>query len=100
MQDNRDEYQSPSEQLRAIGATLEERDAPVSLGKIIDRLGEAGIGMTLIILTVPALIPIPGPFGFFFGTLIALVAFQLMFGAGRLWLPQIIRKRTLPPKPG
>ena len=86
-----------SGQLTAIGRRIEGHGMPsVPLGELVDGLGQAGIGMTILLLTLPALIPIPGPFGMVFGSLIAFVSVQLMFGARRLWLPELVRRRPLP----
>ena len=86
-----------SGQLAAIGRRIDALDAPsIALGELVDGLGQAGIGMTILILTLPALIPVPGPFGMVFGSLIAFVSVQLMFGARRLWLPEVVRRRLLP----
>lgn len=68
----------------------------VSLGAIVDRLGTDGLGFVLLLLTLPTLIPVPGPFGMVFGALIALVALQLVSGRRTLWLPERLRRRTLP----
>jgi hypothetical protein len=68
----------------------------ISLGEILDRLGSSALGLLLLILTIPALIPIPGPFGMIFGTLVALVAAQLLLGNRRMWLPQLVRARQVP----
>jgi hypothetical protein len=83
-----------SGRLEAIGASLTgER---VSLGEILDKLGPSALGLLLLILTIPALIPIPGPLGVVFGTLVALVAGQLLLGNRRMWMPQFVRARQLP----
>lgn len=75
---------------------LMDRGGSVPLGEVIDGLGQAGIGMTLLVLTLPALIPIPGPFGLIFGSIVAFLSAQLIFGARRLWLPEALRARALP----
>jgi hypothetical protein len=67
----------------------------ISLGEIVDGLGQTGIGLTLLLLTLPALIPIPGPFGLVFGSILAFVSLQLMFGARRLWLPAWAHRRGM-----
>ncbi|HEY8563991.1 MAG TPA: exopolysaccharide biosynthesis protein [Beijerinckiaceae bacterium] len=79
-----------------LGLASSLRQDRVSLGEVVDRLGAEGLGLVLLVLTLPTLIPIPGPFGITFGTLIALVALQVMTGAQGLWLPQGLRRRTVP----
>jgi hypothetical protein len=90
------ERATASAQLMALGAKLKGRTDGVSLGEIVDGLGRTGLGMTLLLLSLPALIPIPGPFGLVFGSIVALVSLQLMLGARRLMLPEFVRARALP----
>nr|WP_246736234.1 exopolysaccharide biosynthesis protein [Enterovirga sp. DB1703] len=68
----------------------------VQLGELFDRLGYEGFGLALLVLTLPTIIPTPGPVGMTFGTVIALVALQVMFGARGVWLPAFLRRRTVP----
>jgi hypothetical protein len=68
----------------------------VTIGTIVDRLGADGLGLALLVLTLPTLIPIPGPFGITFGTLLALLALQTMAGARSLWLPGPLRRVSAP----
>lgn len=68
----------------------------VRIGDIFARLGPAGIGLAVLVLALPALIPIPGPFGMVFGTCLSLVAVQMIFGARRLWLPRLLADRRVP----
>jgi hypothetical protein len=89
------ERATASMQLAALCKRLEGRVGDVTLGEITDGLGRTGIGMTLLLLSLPALIPIPGPFGLVFGSIVALVSLQLMFGARRLLLPNWVRKRSI-----
>lgn len=79
--------------LDTAGLLRKER---VTLGEVFDRLGPDGFGLALLLLTLPTLIPVPGPLGMTFGTLIALVALQVMVGARALWLPSVLHRRPLP----
>ncbi|WP_315771056.1 MULTISPECIES: exopolysaccharide biosynthesis protein [unclassified Bradyrhizobium] len=83
-----------SRRLLAIARTV--RSEEPSIGELFDRLESEGLGLTLLLLTLPALIPLPGPFGMVFGTLVALVALQILLGAERLWLPEPLRRRPVP----
>jgi hypothetical protein len=94
--DSMRESSTASAQLMALSRRLKDRDGGVPLGEIVDGLGRTGIGMTLLLLSLPALIPIPGPFGLAFGSIVALVSLQLMLGARRLLLPGFVRARELP----
>ena len=79
--------------LEAAGLLRQDR---VTLGALFERLGPEGLGLALLLLTLPTLIPVPGPIGMTFGPLIAFVALQVMAGARALWLPAMLRRRTLP----
>ena len=68
----------------------------VSIGTVIDRLGPSSLGLVLLILTITAIIPIPGPIGMILGSCLALVALQVIAGARRVWLPRWLRERGLP----
>jgi hypothetical protein len=68
----------------------------VSIGTVIDRLGPSSLGLVLLILTIPAIIPIPGPVGMVLGSCLALIALQVIAGARRVWLPRWLRRRGLP----
>jgi hypothetical protein len=87
----------PSERLAALGIRVGEASGDISLGMLIDQLGPAGIGMALLMLTLPALIPLPGPAGVVLGLLVSAVALQVLCGARRLWMPAWLRRRDLPP---
>jgi hypothetical protein len=47
-------------------------------------------------MSLPALIPLPGPFGIAFGLGLAFIGAQICSGAKRLWLPDWVRQRNLP----
>jgi hypothetical protein len=83
-------------QLQTLYVRVEQREGGIAIGEIVDSLGRAGLGMTLLVLSLPALIPIPGPFGMVFGTIVAIMSAQLMFGARRLILPRVLRVCELP----
>lgn len=70
--------------------------AQVSIGDVVDQLGASSLGLILLILTIPAIIPIPGPIGIILGSCLALVAVQVIVGARRVWLPTWLRDRNLP----
>ncbi len=79
-----------------LAAVSRSRGDSVTFGGLFDRLGPEGMGLALLLLTLPTLIPVPGPIGMTFGTLISFVALQVMAGRRALWLPAILRRRTLP----
>ncbi len=69
----------------------------VTVGDLMDALGEAGLGILLIVFALPSFIPTPGlPVGFVSGTVVALIALQVMFGRHTLWLPGRLRRFSMP----
>lgn len=71
-------------------------DERVSVGELVDRLESRAIGVFLLILALPMLIPnIPG-ISTIFGVLMIAPALQLTFGHGKMWLPQKVRAWTFP----
>jgi hypothetical protein len=84
-----------SRQLLTVSRAMKR---PSSIGDVIDLLGAEGLGLALLVLTLPSLIPVPGPFGMVFGTLVGLLALQILIGAERLWLPPRWRARPAPHK--
>mgnify|MGYP001459865064 CR=1 FL=1 len=86
---------SASKLLSEIGDHLPDDIATV--GQIFDALGNAGLGLTILMMALPSFLPIPGlPTGFVFGTAMAILSFQVMIGSDKLILPEWIRRRGLP----
>lgn len=67
----------------------------LTIGDALASAGEASFGFVMLMLALPALIPIPGPFGMVFGSALAIVALQFAVGGGSLWLPPILRNREV-----
>jgi hypothetical protein len=79
--------------LLALSRSLKRQT--IEVGELVDGLGPEGLGLALLMLALPALIPLPGPFGMVFGTFVLLVACQMLFGAERFWLPARLRNQRL-----
>ena len=77
-----------------ILAYCSDRDR-VSVGEVINRLGSSGLAVSVLILVLPALVPVPGPYGMVFGTVVAILSVQMIWGRSRPWLPSTIARRTL-----
>lgn len=67
----------------------------VAIGEVVRRLGSKGFGLALIALALPAMIPIPGPFGMVTGCCLMLVAWQMLSGHRRLALPSFLADRHI-----
>ena len=61
----------------------------LSIGEALEAMGQTSIAFTILFLAIPALTPIPGPFGMVFGIALALVALQIVAGGRKVWLPAI-----------
>ncbi|AGS26627.1 exopolysaccharide biosynthesis protein [Rhizobium etli] len=70
----------------------------IEIGRAISILGQAGTSLIVLLLTLPTLTPVPGPFGMVFGTALALVAFQIAAGRETVWLPSALKRRRLSTK--
>lgn len=89
---------SASAILADLGKLLPDRR--VTVGEMVDALGGAGIGLTILMLALPSFIPVPGlPTGVVFGTALAILALQVMLGADRLILPERLRRFSMPREP-
>jgi len=81
---------------RLLEVTSRLKSPDLSIGDVVDAFGTEGLGLALLVLTLPSLIPSPGPVGMVFGSLVAVLAFQIMIGSERLWLPTRLRARAAP----
>lgn len=75
--------------LHGMAADIADRDR-IALGDLIHRLGRSGFGLALIALALPAMIPIPGPFGMITGSCLVVIACQMSMGCRRLALPRFL----------
>jgi hypothetical protein len=76
---------------------LARKRGGLSIGEALEVMGSTGIAFTVLFLAIPALTPIPGPFGMVFGTALALISLQIIFGCRSLWLPAVVRNRRISP---
>jgi hypothetical protein len=67
----------------------------LSIGEALEAMGQTSFAFTILFLAIPALTPIPGPFGMVFGTALALVSLQIIAGGRKVWLPAIVRDRRV-----
>ncbi|MCS6922923.1 MAG: exopolysaccharide biosynthesis protein [Fimbriimonadales bacterium] len=74
------------------------QDGVVVLGEVLDRAGDRGYGFLLILLAIPAFIPVlpPGTSGVL-GALMSLVALQMLLGWRQPWFPRRWRQKILSP---
>ena len=88
------EHVSLSRELHQFVGTLESDT--VTIGQILDRIADRGFGLVLLILALPAALPIPAPgYATPFGLMMAALAIQMMRGRTTPWFPERIRNRSL-----
>lgn len=81
-----------SEMLTAIAEAPDER---LTLGEVLGALGDRTFGFVLLVLAVICVLPQP-PFGTtVFGTVLTLIALQLLIGLSEPWVPGFIRRRSM-----
>lgn len=83
-----------SQQLAAL-AEAAAASGTISLGQLLTAMGRTSIAFAILILALPALTPIPGPFGMVFGSCLAIVSLQIIVGNESIWLPKFLARRTL-----
>ena len=76
-------------------ARLAQSQGGITLEEALSCFGRASMAFTILFLALPALTPIPGPFGMVFGSALALVATQVAMGRQAIWLPAFLGRRRL-----
>ncbi len=83
-----------SQELRAFIVGLEGQDCTV--GDLVDRIGDRGFGLLLMVLALPAALPLPAPgYATPFGILMILLGGQMLVGRQVPWLPDRFRSRSV-----
>lgn len=86
---------SPGLLTRILIETLNE-NREVTIGDIVDQVAGRGFGFLLIVLALPTLIPVlPPGSATLIGLVYVLLAFQMLWGAQRPWLPSRVRAYRL-----
>jgi hypothetical protein len=67
----------------------------LTIAEALHLMGKSGFGFVMLLLALPALIPIPGPFGMVFGSALAIVSLQFAIGLKSLWLPAALADRRI-----
>ncbi len=86
--------QAPPKTSEAIAALAREASGQdISIGAIVAALKDRGFGVFIILFALPNAV-IPG-LSFILGAPVVLFALQLAFGRAEVWLPDVMRRRTL-----
>ncbi len=68
----------------------------VAIGDVLDAISDRGFGLILLILALPAALPLPAPgYATPFGIMMAVLAFQMIRGRTTPWFPARVRRRTI-----
>ncbi|HEX5693351.1 MAG TPA: exopolysaccharide biosynthesis protein [Arenimonas sp.] len=72
--------------------------SPMTLGGVLDEFRARAFGIYLLIVILPAFIPLPAGAGAVSGPLVSLAGLQLMFLMEHPWVPGFLSRRPLPPE--
>ena len=72
--------------------------SPMTLGGILDEFRARAFGIYLLIVILPAFIPLPAGAGAVSGPLVSLAGLQLMALMAHPWVPGFLSRRPLPPE--
>jgi hypothetical protein len=76
------------------------RNAPgntVSLNQLLNTLGQRSFGVLLLMLSLPAMLPVPGVVSLF-GAVLLLLGAQMLLGLSHPWLPATVSHKQLSQK--
>ncbi|SCX25702.1 Exopolysaccharide synthesis, ExoD [Agrobacterium sp. DSM 25558] len=86
-------HQTMAALLRRLPDDLPEK---VTLAGLLDKLGDKAIAFILLVFAIPAIIPTPGiPAGMIFGTALAILSLQIIFGSRTLRLPGFLGRLSV-----
>lgn len=84
--------ESLSQKLEQLQAA--DSDHRISVGEMLDTLGDKSFGILLLLLAMPSALPLPAPgYSTPLGILIALLSLQMIMGRHQPWLAEWARKK-------
>lgn len=90
-----DRHARLSLELEAFLERLDGKDTTV--GELVRLIGDRGFGLLLLILSLPAALPLPAPgYATPFGIIMILLAFQMIRGRVMPWVPDRLAARRVP----
>ena len=67
-----------------------------TIGEVLDRIADRGFGLILLVLSLPAALPLPAPgYATPFGLMMLALAFQMIRGRSSPWFPERVRRKTV-----
>lgn len=85
--------QKPSRLSDIVRSIDTSRD--ISIGELVDSLGERAFGALMFIFAVPNVIPTPPGTSAILGLPLVILTWQVLVGRQTLWLPQLVRQRRI-----
>ncbi|MCC5834850.1 MAG: exopolysaccharide biosynthesis protein [Opitutales bacterium] len=84
----------PGSRLSALLSQILRNDgSDLTIGLLIDRVGERGFGLLLLLLSLPSALPVPAPgYSIPFGILLCIFAWQMMSGRPYPLIPRRARR--------
>ena len=79
--------------LRLLAASPRER---IGVDELLDRFGDRSFGAAMLLLALPNMVPLPPGASTVFGLPLILIATQLALGRRTIWLPELVRRQTIP----
>lgn len=70
-------------------------DDAITIGAILDRFRSRAFGVLLVLVLLPAFIPLPTGSGVISGPLVSVIGVQMLFVRRRPWLPRRAQRRTI-----
>lgn len=88
----------PAHLSRELEAFLEQLDGKdTTIGALVTLIGDRGFGLLLLILALPAALPIPAPgYATVFGLPMILLGMQMVVGRATPWVPDRMAARRIP----
>lgn len=84
-----------SVELEGFLVALDGKDTTV--GELIGIVGDRGFGLLLLLLALPAALPLPATgYGTPFGLVMTVLGAQLLLGRSTIWLPEVALRRRVP----
>ncbi len=71
-------------------------EGKVSVGSLIDMLGDRSFAAALLLFAALNLLPLPPGATFFTGFPLMLIAMQMVWGSPRVWMPRRVRESSIP----
>lgn len=83
-----------SKELTDLLDRLDGRDC--TIGELLELIGDRGFGLLLLVLALPAALPIPAPgYATPFGVLMVILGTQMILGRASPYIPEFFAKRTV-----